>query len=243
MFTIQHYCFLFASIIIIPIALLLLKRTTQKTQMKILKGISVAIIVIHLSAVFVTFFSKTPTMANISSTIWPVFFCNVIMWLFFITFLFEKPLKVLYPILFNFAILGGGLTLLLPYFHEGSQSIFQWLIMRSYLTHFLMLFGGLFGYVTGIYKPKVKDIIPIMCAFVFLMIFGNITNALFINFKGYDPNSMYLNEGMFGLEALKGYYMTIYLSVFYFLLFFFIEKYKHYKENNRLYSVIRKNKL
>lgn len=243
MFTLYHFVYLFVALAVVITVSVLLRNVKPKTRISILRYTSLIMVLIHISPLIVEFFIRQNYLdVGLDSAIWPIYFCNVVMWLFAITFCSANVMKKLYPVVINFAFIGGLLTIALPQFHSFDADFFDWIILRSYLTHTLMLFGALFAFMSKEYKPKVKDIIWVAISFIPLILWGLLTNYLFSTYKGYTHNSMYL-EGPIFEGTILYWYVAITLIVV--VLFSFFSIYEHFtlkKEDRSLYKLLNKKK-
>ena len=240
MFTSPHFIYLFISLATIAIAIFFLKNVKEKTRIIILRITSLLMLIIHLSPIVTRFFGQMFPLSGLDAVIWPIFFCNVSLWLFAITFLSPKVLKKLYPIVINFAFIGGLLTLTFPQFHPNTTNIFDWFIFRSYLSHSLMLFGACFAYFSKEYQPRVKDIITVFIGLISYLLWGIFTNYIFLTYKRYPVNSMYLQAPIFEGTVLYWHVDIVLVLLVTFTFFVLYEHFTLKKENRTIYKLIKK---
>lgn len=241
MYTTQHYIYLSIALPIVILASFFASKANQKVRLNIIRASAIAMLLFHLSPVVINLFVQDNYMPVLYSTIiWPTYFCNVSLWVLVITFCGPKVLKKIYPIAINFAFWGGFLTLLVPGFH--AHSIFEWNTFRSYMSHTLMLFIALSVFVSGDYKPKVKDIIKVTMGLLAFIAYGAFTNFLFITYKNYSPNSMYLTGPMFEGTILYGYFVIPMFFLTMLTTFILYETFTLKKQDRTLNKLFKKIK-
>lgn len=210
-----HIVYLIVAIILVVTSSILLRNVKKETRTKILKYTSIATLVVHLSLIWTVFFSPDFNfhIGSLASTIWPIFPCNLIMILLPITFSLKKPIKILYPFVTTLAIVGGLMTIIFPEFH--TSTTMNWAVLRSYLSHTLMLFVGLYAIVSSEYKPKIKDLISISVGSVLSIAFGHLTIFMFDTLKHQSVNAMFIKQ-----PAISGTILNIYVLLVLYLLAF-----------------------
>lgn len=226
---------LFASIVLplVVVIATLLRKVNENKRIKILYYTSVVALIVHLSLILTTFFTTnfSSYSDSLASTIWPVFPCNLTMWLLPFMFSKYKPIKLLYPFVITNAIIGGLFTILFPNFM--STSHLTWSILRSLISHALQFFIGIFAIVSGEYKPKLKDISVVAIGSVGYILFGYLTIFLFKTFKKADINAMYLNRPAIPNTIFNAYGIAIFYLATCALFFFLYEYFSNKKAKDK----------
>lgn len=186
---------------------IIFKNVKPNVRINILRTISIIGILFHLSLIpYQYFFNPTASVSSLGSAVIPYNFCNIAMWGTFIVFWFPKPLKKLYPFVINAALIGGILTIALPDFYNAQTiSFFHWPIFKGFMSHFMLIFAGLYANISREFKPRVKDLWVFIFGMVLCLPYGYGIIALYKKLNLTPPNSMYLLRPALDGTPFNGY--------------------------------------
>ena len=78
----------------------------ERTQDLVLKSVSIAVVIIHFSSLYVDFFNTGEAILEDNMLI-PIYPCNLIMWLLLIVAFMKKKDSNIYKYLVEFTFIGG----------------------------------------------------------------------------------------------------------------------------------------
>ena len=250
MFNSQHIGFMaFASFEII--ALLVLCKIFIKDERKkdlVLKIFAVLTVIIHYSTLYVEYFSTgNPTVY--ATMLFPVYPCNVAMWLLLIVAFYKnkdsKVYKVLAEITFYLGIVGGVIGIMFNEIFADNPTLGDWEVLHGLLSHVTLLFGSIYLLVSNRIKIRVSNVISIFCGLLLLFVDGCFIIGLYRLFDKSSPNCMYLLEPpLESVPWLNTYVIGLIAIVLFFSITAIYEQIALKKED-RWYSKLknrRKNK-
>lgn len=188
---------------------IIFRKVKPNIRLNILRAISLIGILFHLSLIPYHYFTNpTAPVSMLGSAVIPYNFCNIAMWGTFLTFWWPKTLRKLYPFIINAALIGGILTIALPDFYNAqTQNFFYWPVFKGFMSHFMLIFAGLYANVSGEFKPRVKDLWVFVLGMVLCLAYGYGMIALFEAFSLNPPNSMYLLRPALSGTPFSGYFI------------------------------------
>ena len=181
--------------------LILCKKVIRKESTKdiVLKSVSIAVIAIHYSSLYVDFFSNKGSALIEDNMILLVYPCNIIMWLLFaVSFIKNKESKI-YKYLSEFTFIGGTLCgvvgVLFNINFLNNPNIFDYDIFKGLISHTVMIFGTIYLYSMNYVKIEVKrTMISIFIGLLIFAFFGVTTNLLYAAFDIPSVNAMFMLE-------------------------------------------------
>ncbi len=166
----------------------------QKQKLLVIKISAVATVAIHYSSLWVDFFAEGEAMVE-KSMLFPIYPCNICMWLFLIA-AFVRPNSKIFRYLAEFLMLAGVTCAVIGIvFNEnygGNPTLTDYDILKGLLSHSTMLFGCLYLGVSGLATPRMHCLLSVVSGLLFFVADGLIINALFSVFDLEEVNSMYL---------------------------------------------------
>ena len=96
------------TLLIVTLLLILCKKVIRKerTQDLVLKSVSIAVVIIHFSSLYVDFFNTGEAILEDNMLI-PIYPCNLVMWLLLIVAFMKKKDSNIYKYLAEFTFIGG----------------------------------------------------------------------------------------------------------------------------------------
>jgi len=224
LFDTTHILYISISLVITIILLIICGLFVKKDWIKdlIFKIVSILVVAIHYSIVYVDFF-KTGEVRGNNTLILPIYPCNIIMWFMVIIAFVRKKDTLFYRMLSEFtAIIGTFCVLfgiLLNEIYVGSVGLADWDVLNGLLAHSVLLFGTLYLFVSGRVKFSVFNTLSVIAGLLFFVVDGLIINGLFSLFNINAVNSMYLqnnpfpempwiNVGTIGIIAISVVFIT-----------------------------------
>ncbi len=244
MFDKYHILFIVISLILVTVTLVLVGLFLKKQEHKVifLKCVSLATIIIHFSSIYVSFF-QTGTPKVSTSMMFPILPCNVVMWFLLIIAFSKKREGVLYTMLCDFSLFcgacGGLAGIIGNDVYATTPNIFDWFVLKSLISHTILLIGVLYLLVGGFVKIRVRSAISVFVGFVFLWLDGNIIIGIY-NLCGFiPPNSMYLlSPPIQNVPFINFYTMGLGLTLLAFVEGVIVEHFALTKEE-RWYNVFK----
>ncbi len=179
--------------------LILCKKVIRKERTKdlVLKSVSIAVVMIHFSSLYVDFFKNSGEAIVEDNMLLPIYPCNLIMWLLLIVAFMKNKDGRIYKYLAEFTFIGGticGLAGVLFNFNFlDNPDFFDYDIFKGLISHTVMIFGTLYLFV---FKYACLEVSRTMKSILFgLLIFtidGVVVNTLFHIFDIENVNAMYM---------------------------------------------------
>ena len=223
MYDTAHILYVVISLLFIIVFSFIFRNVKENARINILRVIASLAFLTHISIILYDFFlNPSATISGHSSAIYPYYFCNLIMLLLPITFCGPKVLKKVYPFVLWAALYGGLITMAVPEFYHGGN-IFNWGVMKSFLSHSFMIFAFVYAVFSGEYQLKIKDSYIFIVGLLISGAFGVFTNWLWeITGKGIG-NSMYLNAPALEGTPFYGYVIAPMMIILLYGITFLVE--------------------
>lgn len=172
----------------------------QKHKDLILKISAVLTIALHFSSLYVKFF-KTGQAVMDESMLFPIYPCNVAMWLLAIcAFCKNKQSKIFEYIAeftFYLGIVGGIVGIAFNEIYANAPQLALWSTLKGLLSHSTMIFGCVYLLVGKYIKIRVKNTLSVAFGLILLLLDGGVIIGLYKIFNLTPPNCMYLLENPF----------------------------------------------
>jgi len=193
-----HLIYIVVSLLVTIVILLAAKRLLHKDMAKarFLKVFALLTFFLHISILWVDFLANgSATVAD--NILFPKYFCNLSMYMLMVTAFWENRSSKAYRFVAVLTAYGGFfgamISLLYPEYYFG-QSITNWQVLKSMLSHSTMLIGSIWLILGGFFPVRRTNAVAY---FAGLLMYGGIgvgLNWLFAANGLYDPNAMYLSE-------------------------------------------------
>lgn len=184
--------------------MILCKRVIKKEKTKdiVLKCISIAVVIIHYSSLYVDYFKNQGSAYIESNMILPVYPCNIIMWLLLIVSLMKKKESKVYKSLSEFTFLGGTICGLIGVLFNinflNNPNLLDYDIFKGLFSHSVMIFGTIYLFVFNYVELEVvRTTKSILNGLVLFTICGLVINILFKVFNIPSVNAMFMLEPPF----------------------------------------------
>ena len=189
------------SFIVITIGLIFCKKVIRKDSVKdkVLKMVSILVVAIHMSSLYVDFFTNKGEAIIENNLILPIYPCNIIMWLLVIVSFMKNKESKLFNHLAEFTFIGGTLCGVIGVLFNtnflNNPDLKDYDILKGLLSHSVMIFGTIYLYVLGYIRINVvrttKSIIFGLSIFTCI---GFIINTLFKIFGLESVNAMFMES-------------------------------------------------
>ncbi len=203
--TIEMILFLVVFAVTTALIMLVLSRIKEdRTKNIALKVFAWSCFITHISVMWQTSLTNAGSGFVDRSILWPIYFCNVIMYLLLILATMKKDTKV-FKIIATFTAYAGIIGALVTFFDYkylfyDDGGVYSFERLKSTISHALLLMGSLYLFVGGWVKVRFKNVLPYTLGVLFCGFVGGLLNWFFIA-RGIDPdiNAMWLRH-----TALEG---------------------------------------
>lgn len=229
LFDLTHILYIFISLFVSVLILFLgkkyLKKQNQKNTLLIVFGMLTFFL--HISVLWVDFL-KNGSAGVPDNVIFPIYFCNASMYLLMITSLWtRKDTKTFYylAIITSYSgFFGATISLFYPAYYLGSNSIFEWGVLKSMLSHSTMWIGSLWLLVGGYFKIEKRNVVVYGLGLLAFGFIGVVVNFIFDAAGLYAPNAMYLQHPpLEDAPFLSAYTIALLMTL---LIFIFTHSYE-----------------
>ncbi len=198
LFDLPHLLYIVISLGITVLLLVYAKKTLvrQRSKDRFLKTFGLLTFFLHVSVLWVDFI-KNGTASVPDNVLFPIYFCNLSMYMLLLTAFVEDKESKFYRFVSVMTAYGGFfgamISLMYPTYYLGSASMFEWGVFKSMTSHSAMLIGSLWLFVGG-YVPFRKSNTAVYFAGLILYgAIGLVVNGIFAAAGLHDPNAMYLS--------------------------------------------------
>ena len=225
--------------------LILCNKVIRKEKVKdnLLKFISILVVMIHISSLYVDFFVSSGQAVVEDNIILPIYPCNVVMWLLLITAFIKNKKGKVFSHFAEFTFIVGTICGLVGVLFNvnflNTPSFKDYDILKGLLSHSVMIFGTLYIGTMGYVKITVKNTMKsFMYGLILFLLIGLSINKLFNVFGIEGVNSMYLDSPPLPSSPFINFY-TISLSglIIGFLGLNIYEFIKYDKEDRWIYKI------
>lgn len=245
MFNTAHILFMVFSLISL-VAIFVLCKVFIKDQRKkdlVLKIAAVLTLILHYSPLYVDFFT-TGTAEVYETMIFPLYPCNVAMWLLVIVAFYKnkqsKTFTVLATITFYLGVIGGIFGIVLNEIYGNNPTLASWHVLHGLLSHDTLLLGCVWVALGGYFKIRVKNITSIIIGLLSLVVLGWAMIGLYTMFNIEPVNCMFLLEPpIASMSFLNTYLIGLAALLILFLVTVLYEQFALKKED-RWYSKLKR---
>ena len=168
---------------------------TEKRKLGALKFFALITVIIHYSSLWV-YFLKDGSVLVENSMLFPLYPCNICMWLLLITAFVKKRDHVAYKFLSEFTFWAGCVCgfigILLNEHYAMMPSLLDYHVLKGLLSHSTMIVGCALLAVLGIVKIRVRNVLSVALGLLLFVVDGTLMNALYAACELPPCNSMYL---------------------------------------------------
>jgi len=219
-----HIAYIIISLSVTIIILILAKRKLKKFNHKMIFFNITALLTffLHISVLWVNFLTNGSTSVP-DNILFPIYFCNFTMYLMvFVTLYPNKEsnlFKMIALVVGYGGFFGAMISLLYPAYYLGAESMFEWGVLKSMLSHSTMLLGSTYLIIGGFFKIKPYNAIVYFVGLLFYGLVGIIVNQTFKFFNLYNPNAMYLDHPPLSDVPILNFFVISMLMVLFIFLF------------------------
>ena len=247
MFDLKHILFMLISFIALTTTFVLCKIFVKNQNKKdfIMKFAAVLTVALHFSPLYVEFFKSGSTSAY-ETMMFPLYPCNVAMWLLVIVAFYKNKnstiFRILAEITFYLGLVGGTFGIALNEIYGNNPTFADWHVLHGLISHVTLLLGCIWILVGGYIKIRVYNIFSVLIGFTLLLIDGWFLIWLY-RACGFTPvNCMFLLEPpLENAPFLNTYVIGLAVTLIIFAITAIVEQFALKKED-RWYSKL-KNKF
>ncbi len=196
LFDIPHVIFMICSAAVITALLVLAAKLlkTQKQKDRFLFAFSLLTVILHVSSIYVSFFQTgTPKIEH--SILFPIYPCNIAMWLVLIASTMKKEgiaFKLVSEFAFYMGVIGGVVGIAFNEIYSGNPNLADWDVLKGMLSHGTMLVACIYLLVGGYVKIRVHNLVSIFCGLLLMVADGGLMILLYTLAGETPPNAMFL---------------------------------------------------
>ena len=160
----------------------------------VLRIFAVLTVVIHYSSLYVEFL-KTGSAEVESVMLFPIYPCNIAMWLLLIvSFMKEdsKIYKIMAEFTFYLGIVGGLVGIMFNEIYASNPNFADYNVLKGFLSHGTLMIGAIYLLVGKFIKIRVHNVLSVFLGMLFLVVDGGIIIGIYKLCKLNAPNAMYL---------------------------------------------------
>lgn len=154
---------------------------------------------IHISSIYSSFFKGQIKVEE--SIIWPIYPCNVSMWLFVVLAFMKnkkgKAFKIIAEFNFFLGIIGGVIGIMFNEIYSNNPNLLQWDVLKGLLSHTTLLVSSFYLLVGGYIKIGVHNVLSVLVGLGVLLVDGGLIIGIYRLAGKTPPNAMYLLEKPF----------------------------------------------
>ena len=191
----------FITLLLITGLMILCKKVIRKDSTKdiVLKSVSLAVVIIHYSSLYVDYFTNHGEAMIENNMILPVYPCNIIMWLLLIVSFMKNKESNIYKTLSEFTFIGGTICGLIGVLFNinflNNPNLGDYDIFKGLISHSVMIFGTVYLFVFNYVQLEVvRTTKSIFWGLVIFAICGLTINVLFAIFDIESVNAMFMLE-------------------------------------------------
>lgn len=177
----------------------------------------------HISTMYTTFFMQNGVGNAYDNQLFPIYFCNYMMYLLLATSLWANKETKFFKIMATFVAYGGTFGALITLFVT-PPGFSSWFNLQSAFSHTCLLIGSLWLFVGGYVKINVFNVVPYAYGLLSCGVVGGIVELIFYLGGLPSPNAMYLVHGPVELPEFKWWMFAIVMLL---LIFIFTMIWEH----------------
>ena len=241
MFNLQHVLYMVISALVTA-ALLWLCAKKVKSQAKkdlVLKLSAVSTVIIHISDAYVNFFKNGGTNYIDPTHVFPLFPCNIVMWMLLIAAFTENKkgrfFKLIAEFCFTIGTVCGVIGILLNMNFAANPTLLDYVVLKGLLSHSTMIFGCIYLFVGKYVKLDISSTLSLVFGCTVFAAIGLSVNLLCEAFGMLSPDGIWLKGVPF--IGVSSAVLALILILIYFTVFALIEL--RLPKEERWYSKIK----
>ena len=241
MFNLQHILYMVISAIITALLLWLCakKIKTQWQKDLILKLSAIVTVIVHISDAYVNFFKNAGLVYVDPTHIFPIFPCNIIMWMLLIVAFTENKngrfFKLIAEFCFTIGTACGVIGILLNMNFAANPTLLDYGVFKGLLSHSTMLFGCIYLFVGKYIRLNISSTWSLAFGCLVFVVLGLAVNLICEVLGMPSPDGMWLKELPF--VGVSSVVIAIIVIALYFAVFALIEL--RLPKEERWYSKIK----
>ncbi len=232
MYSTEHILYIVLSLLVVSLILFgahYIK--SQKYKNLFLFFWAFACFMFHISTMYYTFFTNGTGIGNAyDNQLFPIYFCNYMMYLLLIASLWPNKESRFFKIFATFTAYGGVFGALITLFVT-PPGVSNWFNFQSALSHSCMLVGCLWLFVGGYVKISVYNIVPYSLGLLSCGVVGGVVELIFYLGGRPSPNAMYLVHGPNELPEFQWWMFALCMLLLIFIFTMIWEFFKRKKED------------
>ena len=199
MFDRTHTLYIFGSLLVTLLLLYGAHRAFKRehTKLRFLRFFALSTVLLHISPMWLTYLESSNNYGFVyDNVLFPIHFCNLAMYCLLVA-AYLKPKTMVHQTFMSFTawagIFGGLISLFYPVYYLGQPSIFEWMVLKSMLSHSTLLIGSLYLILGGFVEINRWNLRDFSIGLIGVLFVGLFNNAL-LGYYGKNINSMFLKE-------------------------------------------------
>lgn len=173
---------------------------TQSGKDKILKISAVITVALHYSSLWVDYLTTGSAEVE-NNHLFPVYPCNIIMWLLLIAAYKKDKTDTVFTLLSEFLFWGGvvcgSIGIIFNINYDNTPSLLDYDVLKGLVSHSTMLFGCIYMRVGGYMRFRVFNVASCAGGLMLFLADGMFVNRIYKMFNLEPVNAMYLLESPF----------------------------------------------
>lgn len=239
MYSTEHILYIVFSLLIISLILFgahFIKK--QKYKNLFLFFWAFACFFFHISTMYTSFFNNGGVGNAYDNQLFPIYFCNYMMYLLLIASLWPNKNTRFFKIFATFLAWGGTFGALITLFIT-PPGFGDWSNLQSAFSHSCLLVGSLWLFVGGYVKINVFNVVPYTLGLLSCGVVGGVVELIFYLGGLPSPNAMYLVHGPVEMPEMQWWMIAL---IMLFLIFVFTMGWEYFtrkKKEDRWYKTAK----
>lgn len=232
MYSLEHILYIVISLVVIGLVLFAGRFIKNKMWKNIfLLFWAFACFFFHISTMYTTFFTNGTGIGNAyDNQLFPIYFCNYMMYLLLIASLWTNKESKFFKIFATFVAYGGTFGALITLFITPPQ-VGVWAEFQAALSHSCLLTGSLWLFVGGYVKISVYNLVPYTMGLLSCGVVGGVVELIFFLGGRPSPNAMYLVHGPAEMPEMQWWMIALLMLVIIFAFTTLWERFTRKKED------------
>lgn len=237
MYSLEHILYIVISLIVIGLILFgahFLKKQNHKNIFLLCWAF--LCFFFHISTMYTTFFSNGGVGNAYDNQLFPIYFCNYMMYLLLAVSLWWNKESKFFKGMATFVAYGGTFGALITLFVT-PPGFNDWSTLQAAFSHSCMLVGCLWLFIGGYVKINVYNLVPYSIGMLSCGVVGGIVELIFYLGGLPSPNAMYLVHGPYELPEFQWWMFLICMLA---IIFIFTSLWEHFtrKKEDRWFKKV-----
>ena len=237
MYSTEHILYIVCSLVVIGLILFgahYIKK--QRYKDLFLLFFAFACFFLHVSTMYTTFFTNGTGIGNAyDNQLFPIYFCNYMMYLLVLASLWPKKNTRFFKIFATFVAWGGTFGALITLFIT-PPGFGDWGTLQSAFSHSCLLTGSLWLFVGKYVKINVFNLVPYTLGLLSCGVVGGIVELIFYLGGRPSPNAMYLVHGPNEMPQMQWWMIALLMLLIIFVFTMIWEYFTRKDKNKRWYK-------